>query len=94
MAERRWSEFNAQNLASAAWALVIVEQPFAKLITLSVRHAEQRLSRFNGQNLARALATAKRLYNKLSTVSVKHTQWRLGEFNVQTSRTRHGRLQK
>ena len=50
------------------------------------KHAEQRLSEFNAQDLANtawALAMVKQPYVKLFTVLARHVEQRLSEFNAQ-----------
>ena len=51
-AERRLSEFNAQEIANTAWAFATVNYQNEKLFAVSARAAERRLSEFNPQNLS------------------------------------------
>ena len=53
-AEQRRSEFNAQELANAAWAFATVGHSDEKLFAALGRAAEQRLSEFSAQGLANA----------------------------------------
>ena len=46
-AERRLSEFDAQNLPNPAWMFATVKQPDGKLFMVMASVAERRLSEFN-----------------------------------------------
>ena len=52
MAERRCTEFNAQNLANTAWAFATIGQQDAQLFNVLARTADRLLGTFNAQGLA------------------------------------------
>ena len=65
---RRVSEFNAQDVANAAWAFAEAKPLDEKLFTALARQAERRMIEFNAQNLAYtawAFATVNLLDEKL-----------------------------
>ena len=53
-AERRLSEFNAQELANTAWAFATARDREEKLFAALARAAERRLSELNPQDHANA----------------------------------------
>ena len=86
MAEFRLVEFNAQDLANAAWAFATVKKSDEQRFTALARAAEQRVGKFNTQELANtswASATVKQSDEKLFTALARAARRRVGEFNVQ-----------